>query len=255
MPPIDDAKLAETMAKYYPDLVCKYYPDHRSYTPPPTSKPPRLQESMVNLADSMAKLEIASKHLATSTAHLISLTIQTTTEVITETKTTHVVTDTSSLVTKINKPENTILKLLTDPTVQNEVFAQIPFSPLSGLPANPSHKTSKLRNYITIFPQTTIHETYGVATFIDDKLPIFGCLELFPISGQCHPPKFVFLEPKLDPPWEPHDRHYETMSLEDKTRFKTGSIDTSIYPTDPTLSSDMNVNYRLKKTKSRDKTN
>ncbi|GKA09316.1 hypothetical protein Tco_0688647 [Tanacetum coccineum] len=145
---------------------------------------------------------------------------------ITETKTTHVVTDTSSLVTKINKPDNTILKLLTDPTVQNEVFAQIPFSPLSGLPANPSHKTSKLRNYITIFPQTTIHETYGVATFIDYKLPIFGCLELFPISGQCHPPKFVFLEPKLDPPWEPHDRHYETMSLEDKTHFKTGSIDT-----------------------------
>nr|GEV45640.1 hypothetical protein [Tanacetum cinerariifolium] len=90
MSPIDDAKLAETMAKYYPDLVCKYYPDHRSYTSPPPSKPSRLQESMVNLADSMAKLEIASKHLATSTSHLISLTVQTTTEVVTAQNTTTV---------------------------------------------------------------------------------------------------------------------------------------------------------------------
>ncbi|GJV97156.1 hypothetical protein Tco_1548733 [Tanacetum coccineum] len=135
-------------------------------------------------------------------------------------------TNTSSLLPKSISTEITILKLLTDPTVENDVFTQSPFSPVSGLPATPSHKTSKLGNYITILLETTIHETYGIDTFLDDKLPIFGCLELFPLSGQCHPPKFVFLEPELDPPWEPHDRNYETMSLEDKTRFKTGSIDT-----------------------------
>ncbi|GKD34779.1 ATP-dependent zinc metalloprotease FTSH 12, chloroplastic, partial [Tanacetum coccineum] len=80
MPPIDEsirsspigprltaamAKLAETMAKYYPDST--------SYTPPPPN------ESMDTLADVMAKLEIASKRLATSTAHLISITTKTTT--------------------------------------------------------------------------------------------------------------------------------------------------------------------------------
>ncbi|GJR02117.1 hypothetical protein Tco_0525101 [Tanacetum coccineum] len=236
---------------------------------PPARYPRHIEEMMVTIVEQAAQwLDIVSLSNAQLETTFQKLNWQTTIPKnepndstfdtntdITETTTTHVVTDTSSLVTKINKPDNTILKLLSDPTVENEVFTQIPFSPVSGLPANPSHKTSKLRNYITIFPQIIIHETYGVATFIDDKLPIFGCLELFPISGQCHPPKFVFLEPELDPPWEPHDRNYETMSLEDKTRFKTGSIDTSIYPTDPTLSSDMNVNYRLKKTKSRDKTN
>ncbi|GJR65470.1 hypothetical protein Tco_0011535 [Tanacetum coccineum] len=67
MPPIDDAKLAETMAKYYPNLVCKYYPDH-PYTPPPTSKPskpPTLDESLAKLADNIDKLELVVKrHIA-----------------------------------------------------------------------------------------------------------------------------------------------------------------------------------------------
>ncbi|GKB62892.1 hypothetical protein Tco_0919078, partial [Tanacetum coccineum] len=72
MPPTEAtmAKLAETMAKYYPEHVCKYYPDYPSYTPPPTSKPSRLKKYMVTLADTMAKLELASKCLAASTANL-----------------------------------------------------------------------------------------------------------------------------------------------------------------------------------------
>ncbi|GJT32220.1 uncharacterized protein Tco_0922639 [Tanacetum coccineum] len=90
MPPIDDAKLAETMAKYYPDLVCKYYPDQPSYTPPPSSKPskpPTLDESLVKLADIMdrfnthlalqnMKLGLASKSLGASTANLVSIVIK-----------------------------------------------------------------------------------------------------------------------------------------------------------------------------------
>ncbi|GKB12004.1 hypothetical protein Tco_0845927 [Tanacetum coccineum] len=89
MPPVDDAKLAETMAKYYPGLVCKYYPDYPSYTPPPTSKPSRLKESMVALADTMAKIELASKRLAASTANLVPISTKTTTLISTITRSEH----------------------------------------------------------------------------------------------------------------------------------------------------------------------
>ncbi|GKE73271.1 hypothetical protein Tco_1535312 [Tanacetum coccineum] len=86
MPSIDDAKLAETMAKYYPDLVCKYYPDQPSYTPPPSSKPstpPTIEESLAKLGDSIDKLELVTKRLvakrlAASTTNLVSITSQTT---------------------------------------------------------------------------------------------------------------------------------------------------------------------------------
>nr|GFC90652.1 hypothetical protein [Tanacetum cinerariifolium] len=75
MPPTKAAmaKLAETMAKYYPEHVCKYYLGYPSYTPPPTSKPSRLKEYMVTLADTMAKLELASKRIAASTANLVPI--------------------------------------------------------------------------------------------------------------------------------------------------------------------------------------
>ncbi|GKA09317.1 hypothetical protein Tco_0688648 [Tanacetum coccineum] len=226
MPPIDDAKLAETMAKYYPDLVCKYYPNHRSYTPPPTLKPLRLQESMVNLADSMAKLEIAVKCLAASTANLVSITSQATfttnesntrlettlqklicqptitknesddstsntnTDII-ET-TTEVLTQTSSLATNINKHNNTMANLVTD-------------------------SASSIAKIET--------ETYGRAPLIARMLAIFRCVETFPPGHQCSPPKFVILQSKDEPPWEPHNLKYITMSLEDKARFQARSID------------------------------
>nr|GEZ22529.1 hypothetical protein [Tanacetum cinerariifolium] len=57
-------------------------------------------------------------------------TFNTTTDIC-ETKT-DVITETSSLVTKSNKPDNTMIKLLADSTVENEVFTQIPFFPVSG---------------------------------------------------------------------------------------------------------------------------
>nr|GEY28175.1 hypothetical protein [Tanacetum cinerariifolium] len=80
MPPIDEPicsspigpRLAAAMAKLA-ETIAKYYPDSTSYTPPPPN------ESMDTLADAMAKLEIASKRLATSTAYLISITAKTTT--------------------------------------------------------------------------------------------------------------------------------------------------------------------------------
>ncbi|GJS35828.1 3-oxoacyl-[acyl-carrier-protein] synthase II, chloroplastic-like protein [Tanacetum coccineum] len=166
---VDDAKLAETMAKYYPDLVCKYYPDYPSYTPPPTSKPSCLKESMVALADTMAKIELASKRLAASTANLVPISTKTTTLISTITR------------SEINKPDNTMVKLLTDTPsitkIETEVVTHIPLSMWSNLLAKTIHKTTRFRHDIAIFHQTTIHETYGVATFIDDKLALcrFTC--------------------------------------------------------------------------------
>ncbi|GJV97752.1 transposon ty3-G gag-pol polyprotein [Tanacetum coccineum] len=50
--------------------------------------------------------------------------------------------------------------------------------------------------------------------------------ETFPPVHQCYPPNFVLLESEDDPPWEPNDPRYKTMSLEDNARFKGGSVDT-----------------------------
>ncbi|GJT58876.1 hypothetical protein Tco_1002409 [Tanacetum coccineum] len=88
MPPIDESilsipigpRLAAAMAKLA-ETMAKYYPDSTSYTPPPPN------ESMDTLADAMAKLEIALKRLATSTAHLILITAKTTTLNYTATRT------------------------------------------------------------------------------------------------------------------------------------------------------------------------
>ncbi|GKC25547.1 hypothetical protein Tco_1027697 [Tanacetum coccineum] len=38
-----------------------------------------------------------------------------------------------------------------------------------------------------------------------EMLAIFCGLEIFPLSGQWHPPKFIFLQTQLKPPWESHD--------------------------------------------------
>ncbi|GKD45210.1 hypothetical protein Tco_1269855, partial [Tanacetum coccineum] len=94
------------------------------------------------------------------------------------------------------------------------------------LPANPSHKTPKLQHYIAIFPPTTIHETYGVVTIIDDKLAIICCTKA--IDHQYPPPKFIFPQTQPEPPWKPHDTRYIDMSLEDKARFHIGGIDTFV---------------------------
>ncbi|GJZ44320.1 plasma membrane ATPase-like protein isoform X1 [Tanacetum coccineum] len=46
---------------------------------------------------------------------------------------------------KINKPDNTMVRFLSDSSVENEI-SQIPFSPVFGLQANPTNKTPKLRH-------------------------------------------------------------------------------------------------------------
>ncbi|GJU71194.1 hypothetical protein Tco_1262599 [Tanacetum coccineum] len=227
MPPVDDAKLAETMAKYYPSLVCKYYPDYPSYTPPPTSKRSHLKESMVALADTMAKIELASKRLAASTANLVPISTKTTTLISTITRSgsndhttinihqpttydTHInphtlcAFDDYKSLTKINKLDNTMVKLLTDTPsitkIETEVVTHIPLSLWSDLLAKTIHKTTRLRHDKSIFHQTTIHETFGVVTFIDDKLALCRFTEILHRVHQYPPPMFDFLQTEPKPP-------------------------------------------------------
>nr|GEZ65669.1 RNA-directed DNA polymerase, eukaryota, nucleotide-binding alpha-beta plait domain protein [Tanacetum cinerariifolium] len=262
MASIYDAKLAETMAKHCPEHVCKYYPDYPSYPPPPTSKPSRLEKSMVALADIMAKLELASKRLATSTANLVPITSKTTfttnesntrlettlqklicqptitkkesndstsntnTDIIENT--TEVLTRTSSLATNINKPNNTMANLITDSAsfiakIESEVVTHIPLSPLSSLHANPTHKKPEFPHDIAILHRTTLNETYGRTPLIASMLAIFHCVETFPPSHQCSSAKFVILQSEDEPPWEPHNLKYIIISLEDKARFEARS--------------------------------
>ena len=121
-----------------------------------------------------------------------------------------------------------MVTLLTDSTIETEVFTQIPFSLLSSLQANPTHKTPKLLHDIAIFHRAILNETYGRATFIESMLATFRCVETFHHGPQCPPPKFVFLQTEPKPPWKSHDTWYTTMSLEDKTRFQAWGIDTII---------------------------
>ncbi|GJU15218.1 hypothetical protein Tco_1143184 [Tanacetum coccineum] len=109
--------------------------------------------------------------------------------------------------------------------IETEVDTHIPLSPLSGLHANPTHKKPELPHDIAILHRNTLNETYGRAPLIERMLAIFRCVETFPPGHQCSPPKFVILQSEDEPPWEPHNLKYITMSLEDKARFQARSID------------------------------
>nr|GEW29153.1 hypothetical protein [Tanacetum cinerariifolium] len=88
------------------------------------------------------------------------------------------------------------------------------------------------------FHSTNLHQTCDFST-MEDKLEAkgvrssllllitlgFRCAKTYHSGHQCYPPKFVVLESEDDPPWEPNDPRHKTMSLEDKARFKGGSID------------------------------
>nr|GEW02966.1 alpha/beta hydrolase domain-containing protein 13 [Tanacetum cinerariifolium] len=94
------------------------------------------------------------------------------------------------------------------------------------------------REMVTFY-STNLHQTCAFST-IEDKLEAkrvwsspsllitlsFRNAKTFHPGHKCYPPKFVLLESKDDPPREPNDPRYKTMSLEDKARFKGGSIDT-----------------------------
>ncbi|GJU25957.1 hypothetical protein Tco_1164578 [Tanacetum coccineum] len=183
-------------------------------------------ESNTRLETTLQKLifqpTITKKESNDSTSNTNTNIIETTTEVLTET---------SSLSTNINKPNNTMDNLITDSAssiakIKIEVVTHIPLSPLFGLHANPTHKKPKLPLDIAILHQTTLNETYGRVALIASMLAIFRCVKTFPPDHQCSPPKFVILQSEDEPPWEPHNLKYITMSLEDKARFEAMGIDT-----------------------------
>ncbi|GJZ76413.1 hypothetical protein Tco_0641085 [Tanacetum coccineum] len=193
MPPIDDAKLAETMAKYYPDLVCKYYPDQPSYTPPPSSKPstpPTIEESLAKLGDSIDKLELVTKRLvakrlAASTTNLVSITSQTT---FTKNESND---HTSNNKTDITETTTAVV-VSSMAKIQNVVPAQIrvPF---------PSLILDKLA-------------AKGVLLALSIFIKLCFCwLTTIPPDDQS-PPKSVFLESEHEPPWEPYDPRYKTFN-------------------------------------------
>ncbi|GKC72356.1 hypothetical protein Tco_1118239, partial [Tanacetum coccineum] len=132
-------------------------------------------------------------------------------------------------------PKNPMAKLLIVSVssmnkIEKEVDtqSQTPIFVLPTLPANPTHNIPKVRHDIAVFQRTNLHEifeTYGLVMLIGNKLTperVWFSPSNRPLP--LNPPKFVM----LDPPWEQHDPRYITMSLEDKTRFQDGSIDT--YP-------------------------
>nr|GEU88224.1 hypothetical protein [Tanacetum cinerariifolium] len=164
-------------AKYCPKHICKYYPDYPSYTPPPTSKPSRLKESMVALADTMAKLELASKRLAT--------------------------------VNVTTTPPNTQLTFIMPPPRNKQLVTTPPLNNHGSKIQPPKHdkpmaksftistsSISKIENVVV--PQTRV----PLSPLTEEMLSIFCGLKIFPLCGKCHRPKFVFLEPELEPTWE-----------------------------------------------------
>nr|GEW95334.1 hypothetical protein [Tanacetum cinerariifolium] len=74
-----------------------------------------------------------------------------------------------------------------------------------------------------VAPQTRVTPPF----LIKKMLAIFRCVKTFFVGHQWYPPKLVFLETKREPPWKPRNTQDKAICLEDKARFKTGSIDTS----------------------------
>nr|GEX19536.1 hypothetical protein [Tanacetum cinerariifolium] len=178
MPPIDDAKLAETMAKYYPDLVCKYYPDQPSYTPTTSYKPstpPTIEESLAKLGDSIDKLELVTqrlvaKRLAASTTDLVSITSQTTftknesidhtsnnkTD-ITETITAVVAAQNTTTINDTTTPPNTQLDIITRlPNNNGQIHTSIPKIPMAKLLTISVSSMTKIEKEVDTQSQTPI---------------------------------------------------------------------------------------------------
>ncbi|GKF20962.1 hypothetical protein Tco_0069600 [Tanacetum coccineum] len=171
-----------------------------TYLMPPKRYPQHIEEKMAAIANQFAELvDILSSLNARLETFSQKFTSQTTftknesntkTDDITVTTTDYVVIETSSLVTKINKPDNSMVRFLSDSTVENKVCTQIPFSPVFDEPPWEPHE----RRYKSM--------SLGFR------------------SG--HEPGFA----KRDPPWGIFLVNGDNLGLEDKAVFQDGSIDT-----------------------------
>ncbi|GJV75774.1 hypothetical protein Tco_1507358 [Tanacetum coccineum] len=127
-------------------------------------------------------------------------------------------------------PESTSYTIKLDQIISKDIINQNTISTVLLPPITQ-------REMVTFY-STNLHQTCDFST-MKEKLEAecvrsspsffitlgFRCAKTYHPGHQCYPPKFVFLESEDDPPWEPNDSRYKTMSLEDKARFKGGSID------------------------------
>ncbi|GKE14311.1 hypothetical protein Tco_1421888 [Tanacetum coccineum] len=222
MPPIYDAKFAETMAKYYIDLVCKYYPDH-PYTPPPTSKPskpPTLDESLAKLADNIDKLELVVKRLVAKRL-TASSPVNKIKNVITQNTPTSII-PMSSITPPLNNEEQDKTKASNPTHNMVQVHPGNSFKPCgTGLriisATNPSTNYRSTQNQ-SVGLRLQCLATTDIQAYCQRGL-CFCCPKMSLVCHQCCPPKLVFLRIEPKPPWKPRDTRDNAMSLEDKTRF------------------------------------
>lgn len=161
---------------------------------------------MATLADNISKLEaVMATFLATSVSNTNTTKTdmtKTTTQTVTQI---HVVTN----FTNINNAKAPQFLPPFTPTATRHVIATI----------NPPTMLDSLPNKIV---SPSFHNANG------NPEHGFRCLEICYHGHQWHPPKFVFLQTEPEPPWEPGDPRYKTMSLEDKAHFQAWGIDTWI---------------------------
>ncbi|GKE67902.1 hypothetical protein Tco_1522063, partial [Tanacetum coccineum] len=184
--------------------------------------PPSVEESMAFMAKNLAKLNaintLHNEQLAASHAKLILINK----ELVTANE------RLSALISNTVEPVQTVALFFTASSssitkIENNVGSQSHTIPLSLLPApltnNPVRESSKAQQEIVIFHSTKLHQTSALATLVKCMSSTSPCSETFPPGHRCGPPKIVFFQNELEPPWKPHDTRYKAMSLEDKTRF------------------------------------
>nr|GFA18562.1 hypothetical protein [Tanacetum cinerariifolium] len=105
--------------------------------------------------------------------------------------------------------------------MENEVTAQLQnsHSLLLTPPTNPTNKLHKVEHKTIIIRLTKVHPTTLFQTF-DIDMTIKEKFETKQVGFSrsdspltFKPPKLVFVQSPDEPPWEPHERRYKTMSL------------------------------------------
>ncbi|GJS83788.1 UDP-glycosyltransferase 84B1-like protein [Tanacetum coccineum] len=163
-----------------------------TYSTPPTSTPPTIQESLAKLADNINKLELVvkrlvAKRLSASTANPVSITSQTT---ITETTTDHVITaqNTPTVIMpppdtqpNITLPPNNRQQFLIPKT--NKIVANKPVAEFLNL---------SIVSITNIQHEVDTHTGVSIPTFIKTMLTIFSCLET--IAKDQEPKQYKILD-------------------------------------------------------------
>ncbi|GJW14645.1 hypothetical protein Tco_0018778 [Tanacetum coccineum] len=157
------------------------------------------------------KLKLASKHFSASTANLVLVTTKATTIVstITRTESKDETINNTHNPTTIDRDTTTCktgTKVITKtPMIKNDIAikTESPISPLPSMHPYLTYKSPKLQQETSIVYPPILHKSYDIARFNEVKLAIkqvgFSYSNCF---SSLKPPKFVFLQTQLKPPWE-----------------------------------------------------